>query len=148
VITTNGGYPLDQNLYQTVKGMSAASRIVRSGGLILCAAECRDGFPDHGNFKSLLTTHSSPEDLLAQVRVSKEGILDQWEAQLLAIIASRARIALYSGLAAYEVSQAYMEAVENIELRLAAELDKLGGSASIAVLPEGPMTIPYIKEEN
>ncbi len=148
VITTNGGYPLDQNLYQTVKGMSAAGRIVRSGGLILCAAECRDGFPDHGNFKSLLTTHSSPEDLLAQVRISKEGMLDQWEAQLLAIIASRARIALYSGLEAHEVSQAYMEAVENIEIRLAAEMDELGGRSSIAVLPEGPMTIPYIKEEN
>ncbi|MDD3925656.1 MAG: nickel-dependent lactate racemase [bacterium] len=146
VITTNGGYPLDQNLYQTVKGMSAACRIVRPGGLILCASECRDGFPDHGNFKALLAAHGSPGGLLARVREPGEGILDQWEAQLLAVIASHARVALYSGLAAEEVTQAYMEAIEDMELRLAAEVEALGGRASIAVLPEGPMTIPYIED--
>ena len=48
VVTTNGGYPLDQNLYQTVKGMSAAAQIVKPGGAILVAAECSDGFPGHG----------------------------------------------------------------------------------------------------
>ena len=54
VITTNSGYPLDQNLYQAVKGMSAASEIVRPGGTIICAAECRDGLPDHGPYGRLL----------------------------------------------------------------------------------------------
>ena len=48
VVTTNSGYPLDQNLYQSVKGMSAAACIVKPGGTIICAAECRDGIPDHG----------------------------------------------------------------------------------------------------
>ena len=45
VLTTNSGYPLDQNLYQAVKGMSAAAKIVKRGGTIICAAECRDGLP-------------------------------------------------------------------------------------------------------
>lgn len=57
VVTTNSGYPLDQNLYQAVKGMSAAHRITRPGGTIVCAAECRDGFPDHGSYRED-TTHS------------------------------------------------------------------------------------------
>ena len=48
VLTTNSGYPLDQNLYQAVKGMSAAAQIVVPGGQIICAAECREGFPDDG----------------------------------------------------------------------------------------------------
>ena len=48
VVTTNSGYPLDQNLYQAVKGMSAAACIVKPGGTIICAAECRDGFPTMG----------------------------------------------------------------------------------------------------
>ena len=52
VITTNSGYPLDQNLYQAVKGLSAAARVVKPGGTIICAAECRDGIPDHGDYKS------------------------------------------------------------------------------------------------
>src|SRR5690606_16276946 len=46
VVTTNSGYPLDQNLYQAVKGMTAAAKIVKPGGTIVCAAECRDGIPE------------------------------------------------------------------------------------------------------
>ena len=60
VLTTGSGYPLDQNLYQAVKGMSAAYQIVRRGGTILCAAECRDGFPDHGSYRVELTRGLSP----------------------------------------------------------------------------------------
>ena len=60
VITTNSGYPLDQNLYQAVKGMSAAAEIVRPGGTIICAAECRDGLPDHGSYGRLLQEGRSP----------------------------------------------------------------------------------------
>ena len=55
VVTTNSGFPLDQNLYQAVKGMSAAAQVVRPGGTIVCAAECRDGFPDHGSYREELT---------------------------------------------------------------------------------------------
>ena len=54
VITTNSGYPLDLNLYQAVKGMSAASQVVKPGGAIIIAAECWDGIPDHGLYGQLL----------------------------------------------------------------------------------------------
>ena len=64
VITTNSGYPLDLNLYQAVKGMSAAAKVVKPGGAIICAAECWDGIPDHGLYGQLLTEASSPRDLL------------------------------------------------------------------------------------
>ena len=60
VVTTGSGYPLDQNLYQAVKGMSAAYQIVRPGGAIICAAECRDGFPDHGAYRTELTSGQTP----------------------------------------------------------------------------------------
>ncbi len=56
VVTSNSGYPLDQNLYQAVKGMSAAARIVRRGGAILMAAACEDGLPDHGLYADLIKT--------------------------------------------------------------------------------------------
>src|SRR5262249_55607471 len=64
VVTTNSGYPLDQNLYQAVKGMSAAAKIVKSGGSIVCAAECRDGIPNHGAYGQILTSQPSPRALL------------------------------------------------------------------------------------
>ena len=59
VITTNSGFPLDQNLYQSVKGMSAAAEIIADNGEIIVAARCNDGFPAHGNFTKLLYEHDS-----------------------------------------------------------------------------------------
>ena len=63
VVTTGSGYPLDQNLYQAVKGISAAATVVRPGGTIVCAAECRDGFPDHGSYREVLASAESPKAL-------------------------------------------------------------------------------------
>ena len=60
VVTTNSGYPLDQNLYQAVKGMSAAAQIVKTGGVIICAAECRDGLPAHGSYGAVLRVAAQP----------------------------------------------------------------------------------------
>ena len=46
VVTTNTGYPLDLNLYQSGKGISAAQQITKKGGAIVIASECRDGVPE------------------------------------------------------------------------------------------------------
>ena len=64
VITTNSGYPLDLNLYQAVKGMSAAAQVVRQGGAIIVAADCWDGIPEHGLYGQLLREADSPRALL------------------------------------------------------------------------------------
>jgi nickel-dependent lactate racemase len=144
VVTTNGGYPLDQNLYQAVKGMSAAAQIVSKGGLILAASRCNDGFPDHGNFKRLLFEHASPRALLDTILAPGFSMYDQWEAQLLAMILVEARVALYSEIAAPDVERAHLESVADLGARLRIELERVGRSAPIAVLPEGPMTIPYL----
>jgi nickel-dependent lactate racemase len=61
VLTTNSGFPLDQNLYQAVKGMSAAAKVVKQGGTIICAAECSDGLPSHGSYGQVLASQPSPE---------------------------------------------------------------------------------------
>lgn len=146
VVTTNGGYPLDQNLYQAVKGMSAAAQVVERGGLIVAAAECCDGFPEHGNFKQLLFDHASPQELIEAIETPGFSVFDQWEAQTLAVICREARIALCSMIADDDVVRAHLEPVKDIGARVTAELESLGGDARIAVLPEGPMTIPYVLE--
>ena len=64
VVTTNAGFPLDQNLYQCVKGLSAGAAVVRKGGTLVCAAECRDGTPDHGSYRQVLASQSTPAALL------------------------------------------------------------------------------------
>jgi nickel-dependent lactate racemase len=144
VVTTNSGYPLDQNLYQTVKGMSAAAQIVSEGGYIATASRCNDGFPDHGNFKTLLFDHESPRALLDTITTPGFSLFDQWEAQLLAQIRLRARVGLRSELPEGEVRRAYLEPIDDVGAAVARELARLGGDAPIAVLPEGPQTIPYV----
>ena len=144
VITTNAGYPLDQNLYQTVKGLSAAAQIVEPGGVIICAAECSDGFPAHGNYRQLLFDHASPRALLDTILAPGFALYDQWEAQLHAAICLKARVALYSTLDPAEVRRADLEPIDDLSHFIAAEIDRLGDRAAVAVLPEGPQTIPYL----
>jgi nickel-dependent lactate racemase len=144
VVTTNAGYPLDQNLYQAVKGMHAAMQVVEQDGFILAASRCDDGFPSHGSFKKLLFEHANPRALLDAIMTPGFSIQDQWEAQLLAIVALRARVGLVSELPADEVRRAHLEPVADVSARLGAELARRGRDVPIAVLPEGPMTIPYL----
>jgi nickel-dependent lactate racemase len=144
VVTTNGGYPLDQNLYQAVKGMSAAAQIVSDGGYILAASRCNDGFPAHGNFRKLLFEHGSPRAILDTVLAPGFLLFDQWEAQMLAMILLKARTGLKSEIPADEVRRAHLEPVPDVSARVSEELGRIGRHAPVAVLPEGPMTIPYL----
>jgi nickel-dependent lactate racemase len=146
VISTNSGYPLDQNLYQTVKGMSAAARIVKPGGAIIAVSECSDGLPDHGNFKQLLQMRATPQELLDMIEAPGFELYDQWEAQSQAIVQRKAEVYLYSSLAPETVLDAMLTPIDDIEATLAALLDRYGPDARVAVLPEGPQTVPYVLE--
>ncbi len=144
VIGTNSGYPLDMNLYQTVKGMSAAAQAVRPGGAVIVAAECSDGIPEHGLYAKLLAEAADPADLLA--RVTRPGMLvqDQWEAQIQAQVQMRADVYVYSdGLTAAQLTGALLKKSERIEDTVDELLRTMGRGASICVLPEGPQSIPY-----
>jgi len=145
VVTTNSGYPLDQNLYQTVKGMSAAAQIVAEGGYIATASRCNDGFPEHGNFKTLLFDHRSPRELLDAIETPGFSLFDQWEAQLLALICLKSRVGLRSELPDDDVRRAHLEPIGDVGEAVAVELRRIGGDAPVAVLPEGPQTIPYVQ---
>ncbi len=144
VVTTNSGYPLDQNLYQTVKGLSAAAQIVCHGGAIVAASRCNDGFPDHGNFRRLLFEHDSPRSLLDTIESPGFSVYDQWEAQLLALICLKARVGLLSELPPEDVRRAHLEPIPDLAAAVARELHDAGREAPVAVLPEGPQTIPYV----
>ncbi len=144
VVTSNSGFPLDQNLYQAVKGMSAAERIVEDGGTILAASECSDGFPDHGNFRAILEKADTPQALEKLIRELDAPMLDQWQAQILARIASHANIAIYSELDDAAVRTAMLEPITDLQSRLEEEISKVGKGCPVAILPEGPITIPYV----
>src|SRR6266404_3961378 len=98
VVTTNSGYPLDQNLYQAVKGMSAAAKIVKDGGTIICAAECRDGIPNDSWLDRILRSATSPEEILTRLATPGFRQPEQWQAQIQALIQRKAHVLLYSSL--------------------------------------------------
>jgi nickel-dependent lactate racemase len=144
VITSNSGYPLDLNLYQAVKGMSAAARIVKPGGVIIMAAECWDGLPNHGEFKRLLWEASSPEEILARIMTPGFRCHDQWEAQILAQIRQKARVYLYTdGLTEEEIRRSHVLPCPSVE-KTVKELLRSNPQATIAVLPDGPQTVPTV----
>jgi nickel-dependent lactate racemase len=145
VLTTNSGYPLDLNLYQSVKGMAAASRIVREGGTIICAAECSDGLPDHGSYGEILGACGSPQEILDMVMSPGYSRQDQWQAQIQAQIQLRANLYVKAdGLSDDQLERAHVKPVHNVEVLVNEELERLGPTARICVLPEGPQTIPYL----
>src|SRR6266478_1832164 len=98
VVTTNSGYPLDQNLYQAVKGMSAGARVIKPGGTLIIACECREGVPAGSSFDELLRSASSPAQILSLLASPGFQRPEQWQAQIQAIIQRNANVLLYSSL--------------------------------------------------
>ncbi|AKH85731.1 hypothetical protein AA958_29850 [Streptomyces sp. CNQ-509] len=147
VVTTNSGFPLDQNLYQAVKGMSAGYQVVRPGGTIICAAECRDGFPDHGSYREVLSSAPSPQALLDAIGARTETVPDQWQVQIQAAILARCRVVMHTdGLSAADLAAAHLEQTGDVTAAVAEALAAAGPAARLCVLPEGPQTIPYLRE--
>lgn len=146
VLTTNSGYPLDMNLYQTVKGMSAAEPIVRAGGAIIMASSCLEGIPEHGLYGALLRGASSPAELYAQVMGLTEPKQDQWMAQIQARIQQKADVYLYTdGLTDQQIRDSLLTRCDDIPALVEALLRRYGPQARIGVLPEGPQTIAFVR---
>jgi nickel-dependent lactate racemase len=139
VVSTNGGYPLDRNLYQAVKGMAAAERVVDEGGAILVAAECRDGIPDEGDFGRILASASSPAEL---VDATAPAQLDRWQAQVLGRVLQRAPVEIFApGLTSEQARGAHLEPVEDFGRAVGEALAAHGPQARMCVLPFGPLTV-------
>ncbi len=145
VITSNSGYPLDLNLYQAVKGMSAAAQVVRPGGHIIVAAECWDGIPFHGEYKRLLWESRSPQDLLDRVLPAAGTCQDRWEAQIQAQIQCKATVHVYAGgLSDDDLRRALVVPCRSIEDTV-ARLCRERRGATVAVLPDGPQVVPMLQ---
>jgi nickel-dependent lactate racemase len=145
VVTTNSGYPLDQNLYQSVKGMSAASQVVRQGGAIIIATACEDGLPEHGRYAELLVEAGSPQGVLELISQPDFNMQDQWQVQIQAQIQQKADVYVYSdGLSAEQIRSALFVPVTDVETVLSKLMADYGPAARICVMPEGPQLIPYL----
>lgn len=139
VITTNGGYPLDQNIYQSVKSMTAAEACAKPDGIIIEASKCNDG---HGgeSFYQTFKNAKNPkevEDMILKVKM-EDTIADQWESQILARILVRHQVLYVADKSAKDILEdMHMTYVPTIEEALKKAIEIKGKDAKIAVIPEG-----------
>jgi nickel-dependent lactate racemase len=143
VITSNGGYPLDQNIYQAVKGMTSAETCVREGGVIIMAAACEDG---HGGeaFYRWFAEAKTPQEVTAKISriAQKDTLPDQWEAQILARVLNKCTVILVSNFCNPEVVRAmHMRQAPDIATALKMAREKMGQKAEITVIPDGVSVI-------
>ena len=139
VLTSNNGYPLDQNIYQAVKGMTTAEATCRDGGVIILAAQCEDGIGGD-SFYQLMRSTSSPQALLERFLAlpPEETLPDQWQAQIFARILSHHPVVFISDVPDKVVEAFHMTPAHSIQEAL-SKADRLLGrnDGRIVVIPEG-----------
>ena len=144
VITTNGGYPLDMNVYQSVKGMTAGETVCREGGAIIMVSGCSDGHGGEGFYRALKEA-SSPAEILARLagRPRNATVPDQWQYQILARVLEHHKVIMY----APEIDQKLLrdmmlDTADSPEEALAMAFRHCGQDAKVAALPDGVSVIP------
>ena len=143
VITSNGGYPLDQNIYQSVKGLTAGEAVAKENGVIIICTACNDG---HGgeDFYKTLSQINSPKELLAKIaNVPRNKTLpDQWQYQIFARILDKFDVIFVSNDCPAEIfNNMHLTAVKTLEEAIELAYNKMGSSAKIAVIPDGVSVI-------
>ena len=149
VVSTNGGYPLDQNIYQAVKGMTAAEATVNDGGVIIMAAKSEDG---HGGQVFYETFRDEPDvDRMMErflATPAEETIPDQWQSQIFARVLKRARVIYVSSAPQEMVRDLHMIPAGSMEEALEIA-DRLLGKpdGSVTVIPDGVSVMVTAPEE-
>jgi lactate racemase len=138
-VVTNGGYPLDQNIYQAVKGLTSAEATTRNGGVIIMVAGLSDGTGGKGFYNNLAQIKSAQEFLDKVARVARnQTVADQWESQVLARIPSRHHVIMVSDLIQPEiVTGMHMEHAKSVDEALRRAYEREGRDAKVAVIPDG-----------
>ncbi len=141
IVTCNAGAPLDCNLYQTVKGITGAAPVVKTGGEILIASACSEG-AGSPEYIEILKMVDNPESFIERLMAREFFIPDQWCAQETYQVMLRHPVWLYSdGLKPNEIESYHMQPVKSMERAINELLDKHGSAARWAVVPDGPLLI-------
>jgi len=137
-VSTNGGYPLDQNVYQSVKGMTAAEATVREGGVIIMLSSCSDGVGGEA-FLHQLADEANIETTnnLFMSRGRNETVPDQWQTQILLRILRRAKVILVSEMDDETVRSLHMIPAHSLEEAIKKADTLVGEGSEITLIPDG-----------
>lgn len=141
IVTTNAGAPLDCNLYQTVKGITGASPVVKKDGDIVIVSRCMEGAGSE-EYRKVLDMVDSPETFLCRLREKDFFVPDQWCAQETYQVVAEKDVWLYTeGLSSEQIVKYHMLPVDSMEKVIGFLLRKHGPGARWAIVPDGPMLI-------
>lgn len=138
-ISTNGGYPLDQNIYQAVKGMTAAEATVKEGGVIIMLAKSNDGHGGEGFYRQLAEEADIDKTMKTFLdRGRSETVPDQWQTQIFLRILKRATVIYVSEAPDHIVSDLHMIPAHSIEEALSKAKEILRTDRpSVVAIPDG-----------
>ena len=141
VITSNGGAPLDQNVYQCVKSMTAAECCVKEGGTIILCAACADGIGGEDFYRSL-NECVSPAELYETCRHTpqSETIPDQWQSQILARILMKANVIFVTDISLKEKINA-MKMRYAFSIDEALQMARCVPESHVCIIPNGVSVI-------
>jgi nickel-dependent lactate racemase len=128
--------------------MSAAEQVVREGGTIVIAAECWDGIPAGSDYETILHSVNGVHELMDFIKKKERDLKDTWQIYFQAMIQMKCDVYLYSELEGHQVEKAHLKPTDNIEKLVLNLLKKYGKETRICVLPEGPLTIPYLTQND
>jgi len=144
VVTSSAGYPLDTTFYQSVKGMVAATEIVKPGGTVILAAGMSEGIGSEP-FQRLFDENTSIDQFMDRILGSDYFVMDQWQLEELAKILRKARVvAVTDGLPPETLERLFVETASSVEAAVDDCLTRYGADAIIAVVPKGPYVIAEV----
>lgn len=138
VISSNGGAPLDQNLYQCVKGMTAAEATCNEGGVIIMCAECADGHGGEGFYHNIADNDPAEFERACIDRPKDETLPDQWTSQIFARILAHHPVIMVTDLCDHQmIKDMHMTPVNTLDEALKLAFEMKGADAKVAVIPDG-----------
>lgn len=144
IVTSAGGYPLDTTWYQSIKGLTAALPIVKEGGTIIIAAECREGIGGK-EFTRLVYESSDLEKFMQDIFRDNYFIIDQWQLQEFTKVVMRAHVILVSdGLTGAQKEEMHICWAPSVEDALRVAYERHGSDATVAIIPRGPYVLADI----
>jgi nickel-dependent lactate racemase len=131
-----------------MKGVSAAAQVVKKGGSIIVASQCWDGVPEHGCYGRLLREAKSPAEILERVNSPGFSSPDQWQVQVQAMVQMKADVYVRAdGLSEKQITESLLRPCRRVEETLGELLARGNGRRpTVCVMPEGPLTIPYVSQ--
>lgn len=143
VVTSSGGYPLDTSFYQAVKGLTAALPIVKRGGTIIMAAECREGLGDAA-FTDMVHQYPSVHSFMNKILNDDEVMMNQWQYEEACKVLRKCEVTVVTdGLADTDQSELPFIVLPSIQKAMQTAIEKHGSDSSIAVIPKGPYILAH-----